>query len=208
MSTARRGYIFEWADTNLPPLAEALNALREERWLPEDETWWCAWNELEISLPAPLADPAPFFEDRWDVARVFSAAAELRLERWGRRRALWLLVEDGSRGLLPAGLVSRAAEESFVAEKGLRLLAGARLRLPGGPARGRVEFPRPLGYGVADDPDHPLAVAAYVYRDGEGGVRLVRYAELLRVPKDRRDADPWRARPFAHADSERQPGGE
>ncbi len=175
---------------------------------PVGATWWFAWNELEIGLPAPLADPTPFFEDRWDVARVFSATAELRLERWGRRRALRVLLEDAARARLPAALVSSAAEESFAAEKGLRLLAGARLRLPGGPARGRVEFPRPLEYGVADDPDQPLAVAVYLYRDGEGSLRLVRYAELVRVPKDRRDADPWRARPFAHADSEREPGGE
>jgi hypothetical protein len=200
-----KGYVLTFAGERA---REVFAACADLGFWPQGATWWFAWNELEISLPAPLADAAPFFEDRWDVARVFSAAAELRLELWGRRRIVRLLVEDGSRGLLPAGLVSRAAEESFVAEKGLRLLAGARLRLPGGPARGRVEFPRPLGYGVADDPDHPLAVVAYVYRDGEGGVRLVRYAELLRVPKDRRDADPWRARPFAHGDLERQPGGE
>jgi hypothetical protein len=177
---------------------------------PVGATWWFAWNELEIALSAPLTDPTPFFEDRWDVARVFAAEAELRLERWGRRRIVRLLVEEAAHHRLPEELrrSAEAEEKPFAVERGLRLLAGARLELPGGPTRGRVEYPRPLEYGVADDPDHPLVVAAYLYRDQEGGLRLVRYAELVRVPKDRRTVDIWRVRPYGIDGLEAIPGGE
>lgn len=178
---------------------------------PVGATWWFAWNELEIALPAPLTDRALAFDDRWDVARVFAAAAELRLERWGRRRIVRLLVEEAAHHRLPEELrrSAEAEEEPFTVERGLRLLAGVRLELPDGPARGRVEFPRPLHYGgEGGDPDQPLAVAVYLYRDGEGSLRLVRYAELVRVPKDRRTVDIWRVRPYGIDGLEAIPGGE
>ncbi len=61
---------------------------------PAGATWWFAWNELEIHLPALLVDPGSAFDARWDAARIFAGAAELRWERQGRERVARLLIED------------------------------------------------------------------------------------------------------------------
>lgn len=183
MSTAKRGHIFEWADKNLPPLAEALNALREERWLPEDETWWCAWNELEILLPQRLGNPAAL-PIEWDELRIFSAQVELRQVRQGRGWRRVLLAETNR---LPSRLSGwRALDPPYQVVPSLRILWGRRLRTPGGEKRGEVLFPRSLEYDLAGEvpPYDQKAVVADVrmYYDAEVRLQTVRYAGLKHLP--------------------------
>ncbi|ACA60295.1 hypothetical protein [Candidatus Desulforudis audaxviator] len=157
--------------------------LDEGFWAP-GATWWYAWNELEIQLPTVCAtaadlDAGRLFNPRWVVVRVFAPPAELRWERQGRGRVVCLLLEDNARRRLPPTLVAGAVhKETYLATPGRRLWSGRRLDLPGGSRRGRVEFPRPLDYGVEDhDYSKPLAARVYLYQDEDGLVQLVRYAE-------------------------------
>jgi len=196
MSTARRGYIFEWADTSLPPLAEALNALREERWLPENETWWCAWNELEILLPQRLGDPAALPTD-WDELRVFSGQVEFRQVRQGRGWRRALLAETDR---LPSRLSGwQALDPPYWVVPSLRILWGRRLRTSAGEQRGEVLFPRSLAYDLAGEvpPYDQRAVVADVqlYYDAEARLRTTRYAGLRHLPPG---ADIARVQPLSY----------
>lgn len=171
---------------------------RELGFWPTGRTWWFGWNEREISLPAPLKEAASVFDARWETARVFAAAAELRFQQHGRERLTLLLLEEEARRRLPPELVQSATHKfPFFAQEGRRLLAGVRLSLPGSEIRGRVEFPRPLDYGMGGDKlDHALGVRVYLYRGEDGALRLVRYAEITVVTGEDRRRAPWLAKPF------------
>lgn len=201
-----RGYVLTFKEEKGPEVFAACERLG---FWPAGATWWFAWNELEIRLPAPLVDPVSVLDARWDAARVFAATAELRWERQGRERVVRLLVEGGARRRLPDGLVQAATELPFAAEEGRRLLAGGRLNLPDGAVRGRVGFPCPLDYGVdGGDLDCFLAARVYLYRGKDGALQLVRYADLVTVADDRRTRDFWQVRPFADGETQGLTGKE
>lgn len=201
-----KGYVLSFKGERGPEVFAACGRLG---FWPAGKTWWFAWHELEIRLPALLVDPESVFDARWDAARIFAGAAELRWERQGRERVVRLLVEDEARRRLPDGLVQAATELSFTAEEGRRLLVSGRLNLPGGTFWGRVEFPRALDYGVdGGDLGCCLAARVYLYRSEDGALRLVRYADLVTVADDRRTHDSWRVRPFGEGETQGRTGKE
>lgn len=183
MSTPESGYIFGWAGESLPAPAETLGVLRQVGWLPEGQSWWCAWNELEILLPQRLGDPAALSTD-WDELRVFSPQAEFRQVRRGTGWRCALLAETPA---LPAALSGwQPLGTPYRVVSGLRVLWGRRLRLSGGETRGEVLFPRRLDYDVAGEspPYDQKALVADVrmYYDAEARLQAVRYAGLRHLP--------------------------
>ena len=160
-------------------LSELVAALREEGLFPEDETWWFAWNGLEIKLPGILRELSEL-DRAWDVVRVFSPRAELRLARRGRGQGCWLLTEQAPVESIPGvEIVSRA---EFVVEDGHRILWGQKLRLPDGEARGEVIFPRVLDYDLGDDDLNKAWVAdVKLYYDDAHRLQTVRYAGVHQV---------------------------
>jgi len=170
-------------------LSELVAALREEGLFPEDETRWFAWNGLEIKLPGILRDFSEL-DKSWDVVRVFSPRAELRLARRGRGRGCWLLTEQEPVESVPGvEIVSRA---EFAVEDGHRILWGQKLRLPDGEARGEVIFPRKLEYDLDDD-DFNKALAADVkfYYDRAHRLLAVRYVRIRRVDPGEIKVEPF-----------------
>ncbi|MGB9886318.1 MAG: hypothetical protein ACPLRW_04895 [Moorellales bacterium] len=190
-----RGYALVFAEENGPSI---FGLGRDLGFWREGATWWFAWNEREICLPALLDNVASVFDAPWDVARVFSDLAEIRLQRHGRERLAVLLLEEETRDRLPAEAAKSAIREApFLAEVGHRLLAGTRLQLFGKEVRGRVEFPRPLDYGVREHAlEHFLGVTVYNYYDENRALKLVRYAKVVPlVPQDRM-RPPWQVLPY------------
>ena len=170
-------------------LSELVAALREEGLFPKDETWWFAWNGLEIKLPGILRDFSEL--DRpWDVVRVFSPKAELRLARRGRGRGCWLLTEQEPVESIPGvEIVSRA---EFAVEDGHRILWGQKLRLPDGEARGEVIFPRKLEYDLGDDDLNKALVAdVKLYYDRAHRLLAVRYVRIRRVDPGEIKVEPF-----------------
>lgn len=178
MSTAQAGYIFGRKSQGSATLAETLAALRLANWLPEEQSWWFAWHELEIMLPQRLGDLAALPAD-WDELRVFSAQVELRQVRQGRSWRCSLLTETAD---LPSALVGWAMfGVAYRAVSGTRVLWGRRLRISGGEKRGEVLFPRPLEYDVAGETtsyDQALVADVWAYYDSEARLQTVRYAGL------------------------------
>ena len=159
--------------------SELVALLRERGVFPDGETWWFAWNGLEIKLPGILRELSEL--DRpWDVVRVFSPRAELRLARRGRTRGCWLLTEQEPVESVPGvEIVSRA---EFVVEDGHRILWGQKLRLPDGETRGEVMFPRKLNYELDNDDLNKAWVAdVKLYYDNAHRLQAVRYARLYQV---------------------------
>jgi hypothetical protein len=156
--------------------AELLASLAQNGVFPSDATWWFAWNEGEIVLPRPLFTANNPADNRWDVARVFSEKAELRLARVGGRRGAWLLTED----LQAAATLPAAGElESFrVNGGGHRILWGGDLNMRGQTEHGLVRFPRPLDYGVSTGKGQRLVADVVLYLDEFGAVRTARYRAL------------------------------
>ena len=183
MSTPKSGYIFGWAGAIPPALAEALNALQQTGWLPQAQSWWYAWNELEILLPQRLGDLAALPAD-WDELRVFSAQAEFRQVRQGRDRRQVLLAETDD---LPAALSGwTLLGAPCQVTSSLRILWGRRLRMPGGEKRGEVLFPRPLEYDLAGEAapyDQAVVADVRLYYDAEARLRTARYAGLRHLPR-------------------------
>ncbi|HIC92887.1 MAG TPA: hypothetical protein EYP09_01360 [Anaerolineae bacterium] len=172
------------------PLSGVLAALREKGLFPESQTWWFAWNGLEIKLPGILRDPSEL--DRpWDVVRVFSPKAELRLARRGHSRGCWLLTEQSPPENIPGVEITSRAEDIPV-EDGHRILWGQRLRLPSGDARGEVLFPRKLEYDL-DDNDLSKALVADVklYYDDAHRLLAVRYVTIRQVDPGEIEAEPF-----------------
>ncbi len=193
MSTAETGYVFSWADGNLPPLSDTLNSLRGIGWLPEEQSWWFAWNELQILLPQRLGDLAALPTD-WDELRVFSAQAELRQVRQGRGWQRLLLTETRQ---LPPGISGwQPFGTHYRVEPSLHILWGRRLRVAGGEKRGEVLFPRPLEYDVAGETapyDQALVADVFLYYDAEARLQAARYVRLRHLPAC---ADVARVRPL------------
>lgn len=189
MTDAQTGYIYGWPG-ELPPLDDLLARLDALGLLSAGAAWWFGWSEQEIALPRPLVDLAPLAEP-WDALHVCAPAAELRLTRRGRAYRAALLTETASGGA--GGWVEA---ERYHAVAGRRLLAGTRLRLPGGEQRGVVAFPRPLDYGV-DDPAGPqpttLVADVVLYEDDAGRLRATRYARLRPVPTGSLQVRPYPA---------------
>jgi len=174
---SERGYWLTLSTDNPP--AGILATLRERSLFPEGETWWFAWNGLEIKLPGILRDFSEL-DKSWDVVRVFSPKAELRLARRGRGRGCWLLTEQEPVESIPGvEIVSRA---EFAVEDGHRILWGQKLRLPDGETRGEVMFPRKLNYELDNDDLNKAWVAdVKLYYDSAHRLQAVRYARLYQV---------------------------
>lgn len=180
-----KGFIIA-LDTQDP--AETWGILRHRGYFPDGDTYWFAWNDLDIRLPSRITamgeqPPPEVFHEAWDLSRVFSPRAELRFERLGSARRLWLLAEGEDPPDLP---LATTAREVFQAEPGRRILWGERLSLPDGDHRGLVAFPRPLDYGLPQD-DLAQALGAEIclyYDETLHRLRAVRYCRLVLVPRD------------------------
>ncbi len=171
---SEKGYWLTLSTDKSP--SELVALLREKGLFPEGKTWWFAWDKLEIKLPGILRDLSEL--DRpWDLVRVFSEKAELRLARRGRSRGCWLLTEkDAIEDIPDVEIVSRA---EFAIEKGIRILWGKKLHLPDGEARGEVTFPRKLDYDLgAEDLNKAWVADVKLYYDEAHRLWAVRYASL------------------------------
>ena len=151
---------------------------------PDSETYWFAWNELDIVLPG-LLNKDDKLDDPWDVLRVFSKRAELRLGPRGNRRGCWLLMEEEPRSAFGdryEPLVEQDAD-TYLVEGGHHILAGRKLRFPDGEKRGETMYPRTLDYGIKED-DLKKALVASVrkYYDDFHRLLTVRYCEILLMP--------------------------
>lgn len=87
-----KGTIFHWGEGKRPSLIQAVSDLQHVGLLPKRESWWFAWREVEIKLPAQLRDINDLPND-WDVLHVFSRYAEFRQIRRGQRYQ-WLLLTE------------------------------------------------------------------------------------------------------------------
>jgi hypothetical protein len=171
--TDATAYIYAWPDA--PPAPDELVAgLRTAQLLPDNSSWWFAWNELELVLPRLLAPDAQLAGD-WSALHVFSPQVELRYTRRGGTHRAALLTE-----IAPANLAGWASPDRYHWQSGWRLLAGARMRLPGGEGRGVVAFPRPLDYGVPESDERASTLVAQVrrYYDDQARLRATRYLRL------------------------------
>lgn len=173
-----------WWLTLRPPerVSELVAALQEVSLFPEGRTWWFAWNGLDIVLPGKVTDDADLDSD-WDVVRVFSPQAELRVGRRGRGRGCWLLLEEDPQDALgdqyDAWVDDQAPPATFAVEGGHHILAGVKLRLPDGEKRGEIFYPRPLNYGIDDDDlEQALVAAVRAYYDNARRLATVRYASI------------------------------
>jgi len=184
---SERGYWLTLSTDNPP--SGILATLRERSLFPGGETWWFAWNGLEIKLPGILRELSEL-DRAWDVVRVFSPKAELRLARRGRTRGCWLLTEQEPAESIPGvEIVSRA---EFVVEDGHRILWGQKLRLPDGEARGEVIFPRKLNYELGNDDLNKAWVAdVKLYYDRAHRLLAVRYVRIRRVDPGEIKVEPF-----------------
>lgn len=152
---------------------------------------WFGWNELDIRLPRRFESDA--LDPRWDVARIFAPAAELRAQRVGRTRLVLLLTEN-------AALVNQLRQqfevvvEEFRAQESHRVLAGQRPRQPIGAnpdALIEVQFPRPLDYqDLVAQRGEALVAAVQCYYDSEYRLRDVRYCSITPEPIGQRKVKP------------------
>jgi hypothetical protein len=94
MSKAKRGNIFHWGEgeDKRPPLTQVMSDLQDVGLLPRRESWWFAWREVEIKLPAQLRNINTLPTD-WDVLHIFSRNAEFRQIRRGHSYQ-WLLLTE------------------------------------------------------------------------------------------------------------------
>ncbi|RMF27537.1 MAG: hypothetical protein D6759_17510 [Chloroflexi bacterium] len=174
-----------WWLTLRPPTrpSQLLDSLRGLGLFPQEETWWFAWRETEIRLPGVLREPMDL-DDGWEVLRVFSPQAELRLGRRGRGRGCWLLLEEGAEEVinrLPDGAVLQ--QMACWVEPAHRILWGRKMVLPGRrTVRGEVIFPRELTYDLdGDRPERALVAEVQLYYDREGRLQTSRYVRLRLV---------------------------
>lgn len=87
-----KGTIFHWGEGERPSLTQAVSELQGVGLFPDEESWWFAWREVEIKLPAQLRDINDLQTD-WDVLHIFSRHAEFRQIRRGQRYQ-WLLLTE------------------------------------------------------------------------------------------------------------------
>jgi hypothetical protein len=154
---------------------------------------WFGWNELDIRLPRRLTDEADALDPRWDVARIFTPAAELRAQRVGRTRLVLLLTES-------AALVEQLKQQfggeaaKFRAQVSHRVLAGQRPRQPIGAnpdALIEVQFPRPLDYqDLTAQRGTALVADVQCYYDSVYRLRDVRYCSITAEPIGQREVKP------------------
>lgn len=154
---------------------------------------WFGWNELDIRLPRCLTDETDALDPRWDVARIFTPAAELRAQRVGRTRLVLLLTES-------AALVEQLKQQfeievaEFRVQASWRVLAGQRPRKPIGAnpdALIEVQFPRPLNYqGLIALHGQALVAKVQCYYDSAYRLRDVRYCSITHEPIGQREVKP------------------
>lgn len=167
--------------------AEVLAGLRQQPGLfPEAESWWFAWHATDIALPQALTDPAPL-QAAWDVVRVFSPQAELRVQRRGRQRDTWLLLETDEPAALDLTRFQAwqpGEAQSYSVEDGHHLLAGQKLNLLGAEKRGELIYPRVLDYGVDEaEPGQTIVAEVRHYYDALHRLATTRYAALRPVTR-------------------------
>ena len=171
-----------WWLTLRPPerVTELVAALQEIGLFPEGDTWWFAWDALDIVLPS-LLTPGANVDGDWDVLRVFAERAELRVGRRAGGRGYWLLLEEKPETTLGHLYDTWVESKStgYSVEEGSHVLAGVRLRLPDGEKRGEIIYPRPLNYGIDDnDLEKALVAGVRAYYDDTYRLITVRYVGI------------------------------
>jgi hypothetical protein len=165
------------------PVKMLVAALQEASLFPKVHTWWFAWNALEIVLPRLLDENANLDGD-WEVLRIFSEQAELRVERRGGTHGCWLLLEREPEEALGVRYQEWVKDTSgpYTVEDGYHLLAGRKLELPDEDERGEILYPRTLDYGVGrDELSQALVATVRNYYDEAHRLISVRYATLQAV---------------------------
>ena len=171
-----------WWLTLRPPTrpSRLFVSLRELGLFPQEATWWFAWREREIRLPGVLRELAGL-DDGWEVLRVFSPQAELRLGRRGRGKGCWLLLEDQAEAVINRWSDGEVLRQTACwVEPSRRILWGRKMVLPGGrTVRGEVIFPRELAYDLdGDAPEQALVAEVRLYYDQERRLQTSRYVRL------------------------------
>jgi len=169
-----------WLTLHIPKrIVDLVMDLQKAAIFPKDQTWWFAWNTLNIALPSLLQN-ATDLEREWDALRVFSSRAELRFGRRGQGWGCWLLLEEQPREVM-RDLYSRVREavEVHIVEADHHVLAGQKLRFAHEEKRGEIVYPRLLEYGVPDDNlSQALVVRVKAYYDSAYRLMTMRYAEI------------------------------
>jgi hypothetical protein len=171
-----KGFIFKVSGE----VMQICRILWESDLLSPERSFWFAWNETHIVLPAKLLDPQEI-EGEWEVIRAFSERVELRgIKRDGRISVL-LLTE----GEAPPELGVEGSELIEIYPTVLtsnRLLWGERMRFQEREVRGVAVFPRVLDYGVEGSLEMALAAEVYSYLDDQMRLRHTRYRAIKPVP--------------------------
>lgn len=167
------------------PFAAAFGLLKDE-YFPDNQTCWFGWNETEIRLPGKFdgnETRTPFDSD-WDMARIFSAKAELRIQRDCCGQVALLLTENQSlrEKVKQQTDVFEIAEHTFTSEPGRRIMVGSKPenQIGGEPdALIEVAFPRVLHYrGFAVEKRESLEARVQCYYDEAHRLRFVRYCAV------------------------------
>jgi hypothetical protein len=146
---------------------------------------WFGWHETEISLPRRLTNvnEQDALAAHWDVARIFTNSAELRVQRRGDTRLTLLLTENATleSQLQNDFAVLKTAFKNVV--DGYRLLAGEKPKKSIGrntTALIEVRYPRELDYDVGQVANYGEMLVANVkcYYDDVQRLKFVRYCHI------------------------------
>ncbi|MDZ7373985.1 MAG: hypothetical protein ONB23_08425 [candidate division KSB1 bacterium] len=157
------------------PCTELLAQLKEAGLFPSGESWWFAWNAVELVLPSVWDGPTDV-RGEWAHFRLFSPKAELRLSV----RMAWLSASLLTEQFPPAPTWSSLCvgePEDFEVRPSRRVLLGKRMTMADSEVRGEVWLPRPLTYGIPDQLDKAMTVHVLEYRR-EAAWAATRYCRL------------------------------
>lgn len=142
---------------------------------------WFGWCETELRLPRRLSDATEAFAAGWDVARIFTACAELRAQRRGDTRITLLLTENATLTTQLEKLFN-VVPHTFTVESSHRILTGTKPKKPvrkGSAALIEVAYPRELDYDIAPVADKQMLVAEVrCYYDEVHRLKFVRYCNI------------------------------
>ncbi|HID56590.1 TPA: hypothetical protein EYP37_08680 [Candidatus Poribacteria bacterium] len=164
---------------------EICQMLMERGMLPSEESFWFAWNEVEILLPRKLNELNEI-KGNWDLIRIFSEQIELRTFRLNGEIVNLILIEGESEDEIEIE-GTELLEVCPNITNGNRIFWGERMRFSDGEARGVVTFPRVLDYGIQAPLEMALTAKVWNYMDELMRLKHVRYrsiqpAELGSIP--------------------------
>jgi len=192
----RKGFVLRWKNEGeRDAFATAYGAVRDRCF--SKGALWFGWCETDMELPRPFdPDDPEALDPCWDVARIFSPAAELRAQWRGTKRLILLLTEDESLvNELTQGSGSFELVQTLDAKIGYRVLVGEK---PGVPipnikpgALIEVAFPCELDYGIPTKQGEMLVAEVQCYLDDEHRLRFVRYCSVKAEKKGQREVEPY-----------------